>query len=82
MCESCDLLRQSLAHAERDVTVWRSQCKAARKDAEQAWKVARAPDATLRLIAAEAPDAIDALKQANDALRKEMAALRQFVGDV
>ena len=75
MCESCDLLRQSLAHAERDVTVWRSQCKEARKDAEQAWKVARAPDATLRAMVAE-------LSAAHDALQTELDALRQFVEEL
>ena len=71
--ESCELLRQSLAHAERDVTVWRSQCKAARKDAEQAWRVARAPDATLRLMLAE-------LSAAHDALRAELEHLKETVG--
>jgi len=73
-----DLLT-AIQHAEQECHGYRVQARVARRDAEQAWRVARAPDANLRLMLAELSAQYDALRDDNNRLRGELAALVAMV---
>jgi hypothetical protein len=79
MCENCETLRAALAVAERELVEQRSKRRVAMRDANQAWQVARAPDATLRAMVAELAEAHAVLGEAHKRLATDFAALRAMV---
>ena len=65
----------ALAQAERELQQVRSAARMTRRDAEQGWRVARAPDANLRLMLAELTAAHERLIDDHNRLRAKLAAL-------
>lgn len=65
----------AIKHAEQECHGYRVQARVARRDAEQAWRVARAPDANLRLMLAELSADFVRLHDDNLRLRGELAVL-------
>ena len=65
----------AIKHAEQECHGYRVQARVARRDAEQAWRVARSPDAVLRLMLAELSADFARLHDDNQRLRGELAVL-------
>lgn len=76
-----DLLRETLRVAVRDGQIQKAKATMARKDAKQSLQVARAPDATLRAMVAEAIADVEKLREDNARLRAELDALTAIVGE-
>jgi len=78
-CKSCDLLRAALDSVEHDLALSTNAARHYRRDANQAWQVARAPDATLRLMVAELLQKVQELELAHDKLKHELRELQYLV---
>jgi len=79
-CPSCELLRAAVAQSEYERERIRSEANVYRRDANQAWKVAKAPDATLRLMVAEMAGNLELLRAENLRMQRELAELVALAG--
>lgn len=74
-----DLLRDTLKVAVRDAQIQRARAKMATRDAKQALQVLRAPDANLRAMLAELSADFERLRDDNNRLCGELAAVVAMV---
>ena len=81
MCETCEQLRTALAAAELDLSKTKSARRMAVRDANAAWQVARAPDATLRAMVSELLQDVQRLADEHARMREELDTLRLMVGE-
>lgn len=74
-----ELVIDALAASERELQVQRSKTRYATRDRAVLLARVRAPDAMLRLMAAELTDTVARLEADNARMRAELAAIRAVV---
>ena len=74
-------LIHALESSELDLQQARHMHETATIDANQAWKLAQEPDATLRLMLTEALADLESLRVAHEMMKRELAELSAIVGE-
>ena len=77
--EKIVMLRAALAASELELAACRGRESMVRKDANRAWRAVRDPDATSRLIAAEALADLKRLRIGLHAVKLELACLQALM---